>query len=238
MKNLFPIFFSLAMLAQLSACKVGDDTSTPVRDQYFFDQLYTLTNVKKTYLPDDFIFMEYSLPDKMMTDSATGQSIRVGNARMFPSLDIFGPLDGSLAGEDRFSYTLVEGEVVEGDDDFEEQGSLLFNIGCPDNLDYQLKVNLKFPKPGGYLMFLDYSAASALHSFPFTADDNCSVVAPTSISPNADIGFVQFFFDVDDTNRDEYDAYVANIPNWDTVGAVLFEQALDEKRAFFVRVVE
>ena len=237
MKKYFPTVLSLFLLVGFFACKVGDDDGQIVRDQYTFDQQYALTNVKKSYAPGDIIFMEYSLADKTMTDLTTGQPLRVGNATLYPTLDLVGPLDGSLEGEARFSFSRQAGEVIEGQADFATDGYLKFNIGCPASTSYDLKISLQFSEPGGYLLLLDQGAASPFHTFPFTANDDCDEVSANFISDEADIGNMQFFFDVADTNRDVFDDHVAELEaQGQDISSEDFATMLDEKRAFFVLV--
>lgn len=237
MKKYLLYFLNIIVVFQFTACDIGDDTSTPTRDLFTFAEEYDMTNVKKTYQTDDFIFIRYN-SDKMMTESTTGETLMVGNATMFPTIDVLGPLDGSLEGQDKFEYSLLDGLVIEGDNEFSEEGYLKLNIGCPENLDYQTEINLQFPQPGGFVIFLDFEAESIFHSFPFTADENCTVVAPGNISDAADIGNVQFFFNVADTNLDEFEKHITDLETQSipVANEAVLRSALEEKRAFFVLV--
>ncbi|MFQ5446010.1 MAG: hypothetical protein ACE5FF_03685 [Saprospiraceae bacterium] len=222
---------SLLALLQLAGCKISGDPQ-PERNFYSFDQTVKMTNVKKEYVADDIIWLEITVPNKQMVDLTTGQTIEVGNARFVPPLDVFDAFV-EASSVDKFALIPQSGEVVE-DANFADEGSALLAYGCPEPT-YLLKVGIQFKKAGGY--FLTFHKLEPVLQFFFTGNSDCSVQDIFPPPPEASIGSVTYKFDAADTNRDKFDEYAALFPdfpgNLETMRA-----AVDNKTAFFVRVVE
>jgi hypothetical protein len=225
------VLTGMLALLTLAGCKIGDDPQ-PERNYYTFDQTVKMTNVKKEYVVDDIIWLEISVPDKQMVDLTSGKTIEVGNARFVPPLDVFDSFveAGSV---DKFALIPQAGEVVD-DEKFIDEGFALLAYGCPEDT-YSLKVGVQFIKAGGYFMTL-HKLQPVLQFF-FTDNSDCSVQDIFPPPPEASIGSVTYRFDAADTNRDKLDEYAAGFPDFPG-NLETMRTALDDKTAFFVRVVE
>jgi len=215
----------------LAGCKITSDPQ-PVRQFYAFTQDVTISNVKKEYLVNDIIWLDISVPNKQMVDLTTGQAIEVGNARFVPALDAFDPFVETDT-TNKFELIPLSGEVVDGAD-FPVNGNALLAYGCPES-SYNMKVGVKFKKAGGYFLTF-HKALPSLQIF-FTNSADCSLQNIFPPPPEAAIGIVTYRLDATDTNRDKLDEYAASFPAF-TGDLEVMRTAVDDKTAFFVRVVE
>lgn len=228
-KILFVLFFPVFLF--VSNCKIGDDTSQIVRDVYSFQEEYKLSNVKKEYNVGDLIWMEYNRSNDAMTDVTTGQEIVVPNPTLFTNLLLFDPFTEPNNIE-KFGSVFQEG-VFEDTNDFSQTGELRIEFGCPHNPVPQLKLGIELKAPGGYLLYPNPN--DPFVQFAFTDQADCSSIALPNIPDDADFGFVEFVFDVEDANLDKFDEYASlnGDPEFDIQQA---RNLLQEKKVFFILV--
>ncbi|MEO1258021.1 MAG: hypothetical protein AAFZ15_04460 [Bacteroidota bacterium] len=228
--NHLVIIFTLLLIA-FSSCQIGDDDSTPTRNFYSFSLGLEIDPVKTEYQNGDIFWLSTSIPTKELTDTDSGNTVRVGNGKFTFQIDVYDPF-AQPDDTDKFNLAEQIGEVTEIGD-FEETGSALISFGCPSST-YTLNTGIQFIKLGGYLVYLNRD--QPLPQVIFTDDDDCSLIPDNQVPPdNADIGSVSYSFDVDDTNKEAFETYAANFPN-SSVDLTSIRNALDEKRAFFVLV--
>jgi len=229
MKNIL-LGLTCLLLFVCIGCKIGEDGSQPVRQFYSFDQAVTLESVKKEYLLNDIIWLDIKIPNKEMVDLTTGKTVKVGNARFVPVLDLYDPFVADNT-TDKFVLFPNTGEVVE-DKDFQDGGNVLLAFGCPES-SYSMRVGIQLKKEGGY--FLTFHKSSPILQFFFTESSDCSIQDVFPPPAEASIGSVTFKLDASDTNKDKLDEYAAGFPNF-TGNLATIREALDNKTAFFVRV--
>ena len=223
------IFFTFIALS-FSNCKIGDDDA-PMRDFYSFSVGIELDPAKTEYLSGDLFWMSTSIVGKEFTDATTGEAIKVGNGKFTYRVDIYDPF-ADPDDSNKFSLAEQTGEVTEIDD-FEETGSAFVSFGCPSS-NYALQVGVQFLKPGGYLVYLNRD--DPFPQIVFTEEDDCSAIPSNQIPPaDADIGTINYSFNVAETNKDVFETYAAGFPN-SSVDLAAIRKALDEKKAFFVLV--
>lgn len=220
------------VIALCSACKIGDDDQVD-RQIYGFTGPINLSNVKESYLPGDFIQITYTPPaGNAFTDTETGESVTVGNARISGLIEVFDPFVGATDTE-KFDLGVQNGNVVENSD-FAKDGIINFEVGCPEGNTYDLGITLSFLEPGGYFVFLEREEFSSQISF--TDDSDCSLTDPFNLSNEADIGFLQFVFDEENTNLQAMEDYAAGFPDFPSGELEDLREALEAKRAYFVPV--
>lgn len=226
------ILFALTclLLFQCLGCKIGDDGSQPVRQYYAFEQTVKIESVNKEYQVNDIIWLDIKIPNKEMVDATTGKTVKVGNARFVPVLDLYDPFAGANT-DDKFVLFPNTGEVVE-DKDFQDGGNALLAFGCPES-SYSLRVGIQLKKEGGY--FLTFHKSSPVLQFFFTESSDCSIQDVFPPPAEASIGSVVFKLDAADTNKDKMEEYAAGFPAF-TGNLATIREALDNKTAFFVRV--
>ena len=218
------------LLSSLWGCKIDDNTGTPQRETYNFAKGVKLDPFKKEYLEGDIFWLEVNIPGKQLEAQGTGEDIFVSKATFFIKLEA-----EVLAAEPtpqsnlRFNAAQESGRIIKGADfDTNAEASLAF--GCPDD-DYFLRAGLEFEEKGNYILFLNRNDDVSLVTF--TDDSDCSLQNIFPPPPEANLGYVKFTFDVEDTNLDVFNDVVGDNPN-----PILdsFREALENKTAFFISV--
>ena len=225
------LLFAFAFLGMLSfqSCKLDDETAN-LRETYFFDQGITLDPLKTEYSEGDIFWMEVRIPDKMLQDLETSKDIFVSNARFNVPIKTevveFDPLPQAPT---RFDLTMQSGTAFK-EDDFENTANATLFFGCPDNT-YILRAGLQLKEVGNYMLFLNQEQGASL--ITFTGDSDCSLQDIFPPPAEADLGYVQFTFDVEDTNLDVFNSLVGSetSPLLDS-----YREALENKTAFFISV--
>ena len=228
-KILLLLFFPIFLF--INNCKIGDDTSTVVRDVYSFQEKFKLSDIKKEYSVGDLVWMEYNRSGNTYTDVTTGEEIVVGNPTMYTDLLLSDPFNDPNNSE-KFGSIFQEGEFDDADD-FNETGKLNIKFGCPISTNPRFKLGIQLKATGAYL--LHPNPGEPFIQFPFTTETNCISFTVTNLPDEADFGFVEFFFDMEDTNLDKFEEYVLTQPTGE-VDIPGIRTLLEEKRAYFIWV--
>jgi hypothetical protein len=227
MRNLGLVLIALFMV---SSCKI--DTAEPTfRNFYLFDLPVSMSNVKKEYNVMDILWLEISIPDKMLEDLDSGQDIFIGNARFPISLQAQ-EISNAPVDTNQVEIILQNGELSQ-DSLFDRNGDALFHFGCPSTT-YVFKIGVQFKKPGGYL--LNLNPGSTLRSIVFNETTDCSIFENTTVLPNGvDLGTVTYLFDTEDLNLDVFSDFSQSNSLNTTVNEV--PERIDARQTFFVKVI-
>ncbi len=225
------LLFVFAFLGMLSfqSCKLDDETAN-IRETYFFNQGITLDPLKAEYSEGDILWMEVRIPDKMLQDIETSKDIFVSNAKFNVAINTevvgFDPLPQAPV---RFDLAMQSGTLFK-EEDFENTANATLFFGCPDNT-YILRAGLQLKEVGNYILFLNQEPGASL--ITFTEDSDCGLQEMFPPPAEADLGYVQFTFDVEDTNLDVFNGLVGNetSPLLDS-----YREALENKTALFISV--
>ncbi|MCB0562775.1 MAG: hypothetical protein KDD01_00200 [Phaeodactylibacter sp.] len=229
MKNKLLFAFAFLGILSFQSCKLDDETAD-IRETYFFNQGITLDPFKTEYSEGDIFWMEVRIPDKVLQDLETSKDIFVSNAKFNVAINTevveFDPLPQSPV---RFDISMQNGTLFK-EADFENTANATLFFGCPDNT-YILRAGLQLKEVGNYMLFLNQEQGASL--ITFTGDSDCSLQDIFPPPAEADLGYVQFTFDVEDTNLDVFNSLVGSetSPLLDS-----YREALENKTAFFISV--
>lgn len=220
-----------SLLLSLWSCRIDDDNSQPQRDIYRFAEKVKIDPVKKEYNIGDIFWLEVNFPGKELTTVDTGEDIFIGNATFFITVNAEVLTAEPVPQSDtRFDAAQQSGEIIKGDD-FDTNAEATLSFGCPEAT-YFLRAGLQLKEKGNYVLFLNQE--DGLSYIAFTEDTDCSLQDIFPPPPEADLGYVQFTFDVEDTNLDVFNDVVGA----DNQSPLLneFRAALENKTAFFLAV--
>ena len=219
----------LLVVVALSGCKLDDESPT-LRNTYNFIEDITLEPFKKEYNQGDILWLEVRLPNKMLQDVDSGESQFISNARFNVTLHTelleIEPLPQVSS---RFDIAMQSGELFK-EDDFETTGNSTLFYGCPDN-GYVLRAGLQLKEAGNYVLFLNRDIGATL--ITFTDDSDCSLQNIIPPPAEANLGYVQYFFETDDTNLDVFESLIGTTSN---PQLERYREALATKKALFLSV--
>lgn len=239
MKNTLYVLLSILFIV---GCNQDDDGHQV--QFYNFEANLTVVNPQTKYLVGETIWFTVTIPDKMLTDAATGKSINVENAT-FPLT--FTPLhffegDSTLLLHERINY-IPDSTLKRPNADYPAE--VAFEFGCPDEV-FTLNFGVRFKDKGHFMFQLNQPFGSNpddptnLAYMPIPQNGVCGELDLTQ----TDFATMVYVFDTPEDNRSAYEAFMQQLindpHNWDPVAT---QQALeagkksfDKQWAFFATV--
>jgi hypothetical protein len=211
------------------SCKI--ETVEPTfRNFYTFDIPVSMNNVKMEYNANDIVWLEISIPDKMISDVETMEEVFVGNAR-FPLEISAEEISKSPADSNQVSMILQNGTLLI-DSSFHSNGINYLTFGCPES-NYLFKAGIQFKKPGAYLLSLN--PVELAKSVVFNESTDCNIYLNQTILPKGtDVASVSYKFEGMDLNLEVFNDFAnGNSINRDQAEV---ENQIAEKQVFFVKV--
>lgn len=212
-----------------SACL--DEDSSPIdRKFYEFEEGIALSGVKKDYNLQDILFLEVSISDKTLLDSKSNEDIFVSNA-VFPVLIEAIDMDKEADDTEKFALLVQNGTVIE-DADFETEGIASMTFGCPES-DYNFRTGVQFLETGNYLVYVNRE--TEFSQIVFNESSNCDIHLLSTPPTDATVASIRFTYNSTDVNADLFEQYLTE-NEIETTAVAEHVTALEEKRAFFVKV--
>ncbi|MEZ4950098.1 MAG: hypothetical protein R2784_12020 [Saprospiraceae bacterium] len=218
------------LLLGVFSCKI--ETVEPTfRNFYTFDISVSMSNVKMEYNTNDIVWLEISIPGKLIMDQESMEDVFVGNAR-FPISIKAEEISKSPADSNQVALILQNGELVK-DSSFHTNGVNYLTFGCPEP-NYLFKAGVQFKKPGAYLLTLNPD--EPVKNVVFNESTDCSIYQDQTILPKGtDVGSVSYEFNASDLNLDVF----KNFANSNTINKnqSSVETQIAGKQVFFVKVI-
>lgn len=230
MKNKFLVAIGTLLLLATGSCRLPPPPE-PQGTVYFFEKSLKISTVKKEYSVGDTLWVEASLPNRILRDQQTQRDILIRNAafNLTTKIDFLAIEPVPLLVE-RYDILIEAGEASK-DELFPQNGDAVLGYGCPDS-EYSLRVGFLFKQAGNYVFLLN---PDRLVSFIFFDDtDNCAIQNIFPPPNDADWANVYYDFEVEDSNLDVFDEIVGDMDNDPLIED--YRERLELKRAFFLSV--